>query len=698
MATVRTCRQNVLLLASLGLGLALFAPGLCSCLDAADPAGPAVVAEKDSAATLGIDLSTIGDDLNPGDDFYKYSNQKWLAEAKIPADKSDYGIFSILNDATREKVRTLIERAAAEDSEAGSAAQKVGDLYNSVLNLDARNDAGIEPVEPLLASIKAVDSGEELFRVMGELSQFGVAGPIGAYINNDAKDSDSYAVYMTQSGLSLPDRDYYLKDDERYVEARKSLLEYLSDLLTTAGVEDPATAAKSVLKLETDFAERQWTKTQNRDPNETYNKKTVAEIVAMMKPVPIREYLTGAGLGEIQTAIIRQPSYFETLSEIYEQGDLPSAKHYLMVRVLDGYASSLTEALEKRHFAFHGTAITGVLEQEPQWKRAVNTTSGVLGELVGQLYVEENFKPIAKQRMNELVENLKRAFAKRIQTRDWMGQGTKKQALKKLSKFTTKIGYPDKWKDFSNLEIASEILAENMLAAAKFEHQREINKLGGPIDRSEWYMTPQTINAYYNPVMNEIVFPAAILQPPFFNLEADDAANYGAIGAVIGHELSHGFDDKGSEYDGDGNLKMWWTQEDQAEFKRRAAGLVEQYNQYEPVPGNFVQGELTLGENIGDLGGLNVALEAYRLSLGEKEAPVIAGLTGQQRFFLGWGQIWRRLYRKPELLKRLNADPHSPSQYRVNGIVRNMDAWYEAFGIKPEDPMYLAPEDRVRIW
>jgi endothelin-converting enzyme/putative endopeptidase len=332
------------------------------------------------------------------------------------------------------------------------------------------------------------------------------------------------------------------------------------------------------------------------------------------------------------------------------------------------------------------------------WKRAVNTTGSVLGELVGQLYVEKYFQAEAKRRMNQLVGNLKSAFADRIKTRDWMGDGTKKQAFEKLSLFHTKIGYPDEWKDYSKLDIDSPVLAENLIAYAKFEHDRDLQKLGGPIDRNEWHMTPQTINAYYNPVMNEIVFPAAILQPPFFNMMADDAVNYGGIGAVIGHELSHGFDDKGSKYDGHGNLRMWWTPSDREEFERRAAGLVKQYSKFEPVEGNFVNGELTLGENIGDLGGLSVAYQAYRLSLGGKDAPVIDGLTGDQRFFLGWAQVWRRLYREPELLKRLVTDPHSPSEYRVNGIVRNMDAWYKAFNVKPDAELYLDPKDRVRIW
>jgi endothelin-converting enzyme/putative endopeptidase len=366
--------------------------------------------------------------------------------------------------------------------------------------------------------------------------------------------------------------------------------------------------------------------------------------------------------------------------------------------VIDSYASSLSEDLEKRHFEFHGKAVSGTDEQQPLWKRAVDATGAALGEVVGQLYVEKHFTPQAKARMNELVENLKVAFAQRIESREWMGEGTKKQALAKLGKFTTKIGYPDEWKDYTKLTITDTSPATNMIAAAEFEFERDLAKLGGPIDHNEWHMTPQTINAYYNPTMNEIVFPAAILQPPFFNMAADDAVNYGGIGAVIGHELSHGFDDKGSKYDGDGNLRNWWTPTDREEFEKRASGLVKQYSEFRPFEDMTVNGELTLGENIGDLGGLAVSYAAYRLSLDGQQPPVIDGLTGDQRFFLGWSQIWRRLYREQELRKRLITDPHSPSEFRVNGIVRNMDQWYEAFGIDKDDPLYIAPEDRIRIW
>ncbi|MGB0597860.1 MAG: M13 family metallopeptidase [Rubripirellula sp.] len=646
----------------------------------------------------GIDQDLIAKAIDPGENFYLYSNQRWLEDTEIPSDKSNYGIFTLLDDKTRAEVRELIEQAAKADAPEGTAKQKVGDLYQSVLNLNARNKAGTKPIAKLIAAIDNAETKSALARVMGTLSRNGVGGPFGEYINNDAKKSDQYAVYVTQSGLTLPDRDYYLEDEERYQKLRDELKEYIATMLGQIGSETPQEAAKTIFEIETEIAKNHWTKTENRDPVKTYNKLSSQEMADLVSGFPWAKYAKATGIDGQDNFVVRQPSYFTAVGQMYEKYDIEAWKQYFRFHLIDAYASSLSESLEKQHFAFHSTAISGITEQEPMWKRGVNVTGSVLGELVGQLYVEEFFRPEAKARMNELVNNLKLAFASRIEKIDWMGEGTKKQALEKLSMFTTKIGYPDTWKDYEALKINSPILAKNLMASARFEHARQLKKLGGPIDRNEWHMTPQTINAYYNPVMNEIVFPAAILQPPFFNMNADDAVNYGAIGAVIGHELSHGFDDKGSKFDGNGNLRMWWTELDREEFERRAGGLVGQYNEFEPVDGNFVNGKLTLGENIGDLGGLSVSLEAYHLSLKGKEAPVIDGLTGDQRFFLGWGQIWRRLYREPELLKRLITDPHSPSEFRVNGIVRNMDAWYEAFEIKPTDPLYLKPEDRVRIW
>ena len=659
---------------------------------------PVFAEETSTDKVSGIDLSIFSDSVAAGDNFYRYANDRWLTETEIPSDKSNYGIFTVLDDNTRAQVRTLIEQAAESKAAAGTPKQKVGDLYGSVLDLEARNAAGLRPIEPLLAEIAAVDSQTSLATTIGSLRRAGIGAPLVPYVSIDAKNSDAYTVYVSQSGLSLPDRDYYLLDEERYVELREKLHTYIADILRFVDHPDPETAAQAIVDIESKIAKIHWTKTENRDPIATYNQRTQAEIDAMLGTMKWFDYAQAAGIDSIDSVVVRQPSYIEALAELFDEFSIEQWKDYFTYHTIDGSASGLSEALEKRHFDFHDTAISGIDVQQPLWKRGVDVTGAALGELVGQLYVEKHFKPVAKQRMNELVDNLIRAFRGRIESRDWMGEGTKKQALEKLSKFTTKIGYPDEWKDYDKLKIGDGVLGDHLLASARFEYERDLNKLGGPIDRNEWHMTPQTINAYYNPTMNEIVFPAAILQPPFFNLAADDAVNYGGIGAVIGHELSHGFDDKGSKFDGNGNLRMWWTEEDRAEFEKRAGGLVEQYNGFEAIEGKYVNGKLTLGENIGDLGGLSVAYAAYRLSLGDSPAPVIDGLTCDQRFFLGWAQIWRRLYRDPELVRRLNVDPHSPSEFRVNGIVRNMDAWYEAFGISEDKELYLAPEDRVRIW
>jgi len=661
--------------------------------DAEDSAAP-----EQSEKASGIDQSLFSDDVDPGENFYRYANEKWLESTKIPADKSNYGIFTVLDDETRERIRDLIEEAAATEAAAGTPTQKVGDMYRSVLDTEGRNQQGLKPVEEMLSWVDEIQSLEDLSRVMGRLVRHGVYGPVAPYVGVDARNSDAYTVYLTQSGLTLPDRDYYLEDEPRYVQLRMEMVDYASELLEPLPAAHPEAAAEAILEIEKQLAEYSWTQTENRDPVATYNRKSLDELDELIENFDVSSFASAAGWADQSGVVVRQPSFFESLGDVLSSHPLGVWKHYLRFHIVDAYAPMLTEDLERRHFEFHGRSISGTDAQQPLWKRAVDATGNVLGEVLGQLYVEKHFAPAAKQRMNELVDYLEAAFAQRLQTLPWMGEGTKKQALEKLSQFNTKIGYPDEWKDYSDLSIDDQSPASNMIAAARFEYDRDLKKLGGPIDRNEWHMTPQTINAYYSPTMNEIVFPAAILQPPFFNLAADDAVNFGAIGAVIGHELSHGFDDKGSKYDGRGTLRNWWTPGDRQEFEARADGLVEQYNQFAPFEDMNVQGELTLGENIGDLGGLSVAYAAYRLSLEGKEPPVIDGLTGDQRFFLGWSQIWRRLYREQELRKRLLTDPHSPSEYRVNGIVRNMDAWYDAFDIQPSDPMYLAPEDRVRIW
>jgi predicted metalloendopeptidase len=469
-------------------------------------------------------------------------------------------------------------------------------------------------------------------------------------------------------------------------------------MLSRIGWDNPEAMAKKILELETDFAKVQWDKVSLRDPIKRYNKTPIANLSGNNPGLHWKTYAKAVGLPEIQDIIVGQPSFFEKAQSILAGSDVEVLKAYLAFQTIDTFAPVMNEELEKLHFGFHKTVLSGVEQQEPLWRRGVDACNSLLGMPVGKLYVEKHFSPQAKERMNELVGNLLKAFEKRIDSLEWMGNGTKAQAREKLKLFTPKIGYPDKWKDYSSVVIDPTDVVRNIAAISKFEHFYALNKLGKPIDKTEWFMPPQTVNAYYNPSMNEIVFPAAILQPPFFNLQAEDAINYGAIGAVIGHEISHGFDDSGSKYDGRGNLRNWWTPNDEQEFVKRSAQLVSQYDAYQPLPGVNLNGKFTLGENIGDLGGLSVAYTAYKLSLDGKKSPVIDGYTGEQRFFIGWGQVWRRKYREAEMRKRVKTDPHSPSQYRCNGIVSNLDGFYEAFDVQPGAPMYLAPDKRVRIW
>ncbi len=657
---------------------------------------PAIAAEP---LKSGIDKSNISQTIKPGQDFYEHVNDGWLKNTRIPADKSNYGAFTILDDETLAAVRGIIEEAAADkNATPGSDRQKVGDFYRTYMDVAARNQAGLNPIRGMLDAVAAVKDKHEILPLAAMLYRQGVGSVLSVYVEPDAKKSEQYAVYVGQAGISLPDRDYYLKSDDRNQAMQKALREYVRDMLKAAGQSDAEAQAAKVYELEAKLAELQWTNVQNRDPQATYNKKEHTELASQLPNLNWPKFVSGLGFEKESTAVIQQVSFLEGVASLLDSVPLDTWKNYFTYQVIDAYAPVMTEQLELRHFEFHEKTISGVAEQKAMWRRGVEATNQVMGEVVGKLYVEKYFAPEAKARMLDLVKNLKKAASERIEKLEWMSPATKAQAQLKLNKFTTKIGYPDKWKDYSKLTISSDSIVTNMMRYSAFEIDRQMSRLGGPIDRTEWLMTPQTINAYYNPVMNEIVFPAAILQPPFFNMAADDAVNYGGIGAVIGHELSHGFDDQGSQYDGDGNLRKWWTLEDRDEFERRSRELVAQYNSYKPFEDMNVNGELTLGENIGDLGGLNFAYTAYKNSLGDKPAAVIDGMTGDQRFFFGWGQVWRRLYREPELRRRLLDDPHSPSRYRVNGIVSNMDAFYSAFDIKPGDPMYIAPEKRVRIW
>ncbi len=653
----------------------------------------------DSVVLTGISLEAIDSSVSPGTDFFEYANGEWLSNTEIPADKSNYGTFGILSDEAEANLKTIVEEVSrSDDVPTGTPEQKIRDFYTAYMDKQAADSKGISPLTEDLAAIDAVDSKPALFAAMGQLYRLGVNLPAIGFVNQDSKDATRYALYLTQAGLTLPDRDYYLQDNERFNNARELMKQHIVSLFELTGITDPAQRAEAILALETRLAENHWSRVDNRDRDKTYNKMSFAELQEMTPGFGWSALFAAAQIPAQQELIIRQPSYLRALPDILSDTPLSTWKDYLKFQLLDAYAAYLSEPFVNADFEFHGKGLQGIAEQRPRWKRAIEGIDQIMGELLGQIYVQRHFQPEAKQGMVELVENLRAAYRKSILKLDWMGEETKQQALDKLAKFSPKIGYPDSWLDYSSLSISADDLVGNIKNGTNFENQRNIQKLGGPINRDEWFMTPQTINAYYNPPMNEIVFPAAILQPPFFNPEADDAANYGGIGAVIGHEMGHGFDDQGSKSDGDGNLRNWWTDQDRAEFQARTQQLVEQYSDYEAIDGEYVNGELTLGENIGDLGGLSIAYQAWQQSLDGQPSPVIDGLTGQQRFFLGWAQVWQRLYRDEELKRRLNTDPHSPSKFRVNGVVTNMPEFYEAFEVQPGDPMYTAPENRVKIW
>jgi len=671
--------------------------GVYSGVTAGGPSGSAATDDQ-PAALSGIDQGGFDPSVKFGDDFFLSVNGKWLKETNIPDDRADYGTFSLLDDRTQEQIKAIIEGAAGANAVANTPAQQVGDLYLSFMNTELRNQLGIKPIEDLIRKVNQLESKDQLGSLCGELGRYGIPHVVGYGVEPDARDSESYVIYIGQSGITLPDRDYYLVDEPQYREVREKFQKYVAAMLTQVGYADPSGGAERILALETAIAKAQWTNVENRDPIKTYNKMTADDLNKKLVNLAWPQLAKAAGFEGQAAFVVQQPSFLESIDQLVADTDLKVWKEFLLFHTIDNSAGLLSEDLEKLHFSFHETVISGVAEQLPMWKRGVELCNGLLGMVVGKLYVEKHFSPKAKERMKQLVDNLTVAFGQRIDGLEWMGKATKLAAHDKLKQFTTKIGYPDKWKDYSSVTVKKDDLVGNVRRVVEFEYRYALKKLGGPVDRTEWYMSPQTINAYYNPLGNEIVFPAAILQPPFFNLEADDAVNYGSIGAVIGHEISHGFDDMGRRYDGKGNLRNWWTQEDLAEFEKRSTQLIKQYSSYKPFAGMAINGELTLGENIGDLGGLSVAFTAYKLSLNGKPSAAIDGFTGEQRFFLGWSQIWRRKYREQELKRRLLVDPHSPSRYRVIGIVSNMDAFYEAFGIKPEDKMFIAPEQRVRIW
>ncbi|MFC5510907.1 M13 family metallopeptidase [Massilia jejuensis] len=661
----------------------------------------AVAAAAPGAPISGIDIQYIDSSVRPQDDFFTYLNGKWLKTAEIPADKSSWGTFLKLRDDTQPQLLGIIEAAQKDPSKkAGTDVQKIGDLYASFMNEARVERLGTRPLAGELQRIRSLKDKKGLPDLIAHLSKIGVATPYGLRVGQDARASTRYATYVGQGGLGMPDRDYYLKlDDKRMLEARTRYEAHVATVLGLAGEKNAAAQAKAIVDFETALARVQWTKVENRDPVKRYNKMSVSELAALTPGYDWNAALAAAGVGnKLDYIIVAQPSYLTGFNKAVADTDLATLKSYFEWHLLREYSPYLSKAFVDANFAFYGTALTGTTENRPRWKIGVSTVEGALGEALGRQYVAKYFPAERKARMEELVKNVTAAYAQSIDTLDWMTPATKKEAQAKLAKFTPKVGYPNKWRDYSKLTIRADDLVGNVKRAAEFGYNRNITKLGKPIDREEWGMTPQTVNAYYSSSMNEIVFPASILQPPFFDMRADDAVNYGAIGAVIGHEIGHGFDDKGSQSDGDGNLRDWWTKEDRAAFQARADMLVKQYSAYSPIPGYHVNGELTLGENIGDNSGLAIAYKAYKISLKGQPAPVIDGLTGDQRFFMGFGQVWRSKMREAQQIVQVKTDPHSPGQFRANGTVMNHPAFYEAFGVKEGDKMYLAPKDRVTIW
>ncbi len=663
-------------------------------------AGAADVA-KPVAPTSGIDVQYIDPSVRAQDDFFTYLNGKWLKTTEIPADKSSWGTFAKLRDDLNPQLRAIIEAAQKDPhKKAGTDTQKIGDLYASYMDQQKLDALGYRPLAGEMQRIRALRDKKAVPALMAHLSQIGVSMPYGIFISQDARESTRYAAQVSQGGLGLPDRDYYLKkDDAKLADVRAKYEKHVEKILALAGEKDAAAMAKSIVALETALAEVQWTKVELRDPVKRYNKMDVTQLSALSPGYDWKAALAAAGIaGKTDYVIVGQPSYLTGFNQVLAKTDLASWKSYFEWQLLRSYSPYLSTAFYDENFAFYGATLSGVTENQPRWKNGVATVDSVVGEAVGRVYVGQHFPAERKARMEELVKNLLAAYKQSIDTLDWMSPETKKEAQAKLAKFTPKIGYPNKWRDYSALTIKRDDLAGNMMRARTFAYNRGLNKLGKPIDREEWGMTPQTVNAYYNSSMNEIVFPASILQPPFFDMRADDAANYGAIGAVIGHEISHGFDDKGSQSDGDGNLRDWWTKEDRAKFQAKADALTRQYDGYSPVPGYNVNGALTLGENIGDNSGVAIAYKAYKLSLGGKPAPVIDGLTGDQRFFMGFAQVWRVKMRDQQVIVQVKTDPHSPGQFRANGTMMNQPAFFDAFGVKEGDKMYVAPKDRVIIW
>jgi len=671
-----------------------------SLLTAAFAAGTVALAgAQQPALKSGLDPANFDKSVRPQDDLFRYVNGTWLAKTPIPADRAVYGTFVQLADKAEADLYALIEELAGDkNKKPGSTAQQVGDLYMSFTNETKLNEIGAAPLKPRLAKVDAIKTTIELAQLLGEMSMTGLPGAVGGFIEADAGDPTKPILYLGQGGTALPDRDYYLKDDKNFVDTRAKYIAYLEKVFTLAGRAKPADDAKTVLALETELAKIQWTQVESRDAVKTYNKMQLPKLDAEMPGFAWSVWARAQGLDKVTDVVINQPSFFKSIAAMVPTTPLDAWKTWLAAQVITQNAGLMSKEFSDAAFEFFGKALSGQEVQRQRWKRGVQLVNGNMGEALGQLYVAKHYPASARARMKTMIDNLIEAYRQSITNLDWMTAETKKEALAKLAKFEPKIGYPNKWRDYSKLNVKADDLVGNVERAMYVESEYQIGKLTRPVDREEWLMTPQTINAYYNPVKNEIVFPAAILQAPFFDVTADDALNYGAIGAVIGHEIGHGFDDQGSSYDGDGKLRDWWTPADKTEFKKRTSLLVEQFNAFKPLPDISVNGELTLGENIGDLGGLAIAHKAWKIALKGQTSPVIDGLTGEQRFFMGWAQAWRAKARDEYLRRQVLADPHAWAEFRANAPLGNIPEFYEAFGVKPGDKLYREPEKRVKIW
>ena len=656
----------------------------------------ASMARADSALISGIQAADMDKAVRPQDDLFQYANGTWLRDVPIPPDRSSYGVDTMMIEHSLLQQRDLIEAAQISND---PEAHKVSDLYSSYLNEARVERLGIRPLHAELQLVAGLKRARDIGALMGHLDRIGIASPLATRVWPDSKNSTQYAFWVMQSGLGLPDRDYFLSDEARLAEFRTKYREHIEKMLRLLGNAAPGKEADKIIALETALAKLQWTRVANRDPQKTYNPKTLAQLAKEAPAIDWNGYFTEAGLtSPLPMLVVRQPDYLQGLSGLIESTPLATWSAYFRYRVLSSRAPYLSRAFVEEDFAFNQGVLHGTQQAPDRWKRGTQLVDRLIGEASGKLYVEKYFPPATKARIDELVRNLLKAYAASIDQLPWMSAATKVEAQAKLRKINVKIGYPEHWRDYSALKILPDDLLGNVRRAQEFERNRRLSQLGGPVDRTEWTMTAPTVNAYYNPSVNEIVFPAGILQRPAFDPDADDAFNYGSAGATIGHEISHGFDDQGSQYDSDGNLRDWWTPEDHAKFKAKTEQLIKEYDAFEPVPGFHVNGALTLGENIADIAGIEIAHKAYLASLNGRAPPIIDGMTAEQRFYIGFAQSWLGKERDESTIAQLKSDPHSPEKYRTNGVVVHMPSFYSAFSVAAGDKMYLAPEQRVTLW